>query len=205
MTKIKICGITNIDDAVTAANLGADMLGFVFYKKSKRYIEPHKVREIVNELPPSIGRVGVFVDEDADAVRDIAVESGLNMLQFHGDEAAEYCRLFNDYKTIKAFRIKDRLSLKGINAYDVDYYMLDTYSEAAKGGTGKSFDWKIVTDFEFLRPIILSGGLTVETIARAIQEVAPYGVDVSSGVEERPGKKDIKLMTKFIDTVRRIG
>lgn len=204
MTKIKICGITNKIDAIDAAGLGVDMLGFVFYKGSKRYVETKTVRDISNELKPSIKKVGVFVDEDADKVAKIAEDCSLDMLQFHGSESPEYCAGFKDrYKVIKAFRIKDKDSLKDINDYDVDFYLLDTYSDELKGGTGKSFDWKTIEGFELLKPVILSGGLTPDNVIAAIQSVVPYGVDVSSGIEKAAGRKDIKLMNKFIDNVRK--
>lgn len=190
------------------------MLGFIFYKKSKRYVEPKAVRDIANELPPSIMKVGIFVDEDAKKVLEIAQECSLEVLQFHGNESPEYCVQFSaegvaayggkvSYKIIKAFRIKDKDSLKGINDYAVDFYMLDTYSSKSKGGTGKSFDWRIIESFEFLKPVILSGGLTPVNVGRAIQDLAPYAVDVSSGVESTPGKKDINLMKKFIENARK--
>ena len=206
MTKIKICGITNKIDAVEAAKLGVDMLGFVFYRKSKRAVEPRTVRDIVNELPDSILKVGVFVDEDPERVAEIAQDCSLDILQFHGDETKEYCAGFkDDYKVIKAFRIKDRGSLKGINDFDVDFYMLDTYSAGSKGGSGKSFDWKLIEGFELLRPVILSGGLTPDNVTKAIQNVVPYGVDVSSGVEKEPGKKDLELMKRFVENVRKMS
>ena len=205
MTKIKICGITNKQDAINAASLGVDMLGFVFYKDSKRYVGPEIVRDIVNELPPFIGKVGVFVDEDKKKVFDIAADCSLGMLQFHGDEGIDYCGSFKDsYKVIKTFRIKNKNNLRGINDYDTDFYMLDTYSEKDKGGTGNNFDWKIIEDFEFLKPVILSGGLTPVNVAEAIKRFSPYGVDVSSGVEELPGKKDLNKMKQFVEKVRGI-
>lgn len=205
MVKIKICGITNKKDAIEAAKLGADMLGFVFYKKSKRYVEPKIVRDIVNELPPYIAKVGVFVDETAQKVSEIAQDCLLDTLQFHGDESPDYCASFKkSYKVIKAFRIKDKKDLKGINDYDVDFYLLDTYSGESKGGTGKTFDWKMIEGFELLKSVILSGGLGPENVEGAIQSVVPYGVDVSSGVESSPGRKDTDLMKKFVDNVRRL-
>lgn len=205
MVKIKICGITNKPDAIVAAGLGPDMMGFVFYNESKRYVEPRLVRDIANELPPFIAKVGVFVDMDKDEVLEIAQVCALDMLQFHGDETPDYCAGFKDsYKVIKAFRIKDSDSLKGINDYDVDFYMLDAYSEKSKGGTGARFDWKIVESFEFLKPVILSGGLTPDNVRDAIEKLFPYGVDVSSGVEASPGKKDADLMKKFVENVRRV-
>lgn len=204
MALVKICGITNKIDAVKAADLGADMLGFVFYGKSGRHVDINTVREIVNELPERVLKVGVFVDEDADIVREIAREAPLGALQFHGSEAPEYCAEFSgDYKIIKAFRIKDKASLKDINKYDVDMYLLDTYRSGAHGGTGEVFDWKIAKEFEFLKPVILSGGLNPDNVARAMAEIVPYGVDVSSGVETSPGRKDGELMKRFIAQARK--
>lgn len=205
MTKIKICGITNKPDALAAAELGVDMLGFVFYGKSKRCVDANTVRDIVNELPESILKVGVFVDEDKDRVLDIASDVSLDILQLHGDETPEYCAsLSGGYKVMKAFRIKDKTSLRHVNDYAVDYYLFDTYDKSLAGGTGKTFDWKILKDFEVLKPFILSGGLNPENVGKAIVEVAPYGVDVSGGVESAPGKKDITLLKKFVANVRRL-
>lgn len=204
MALIKICGITNKIDAVNAANLGVDMLGFVFYKESKRCVDRKTVREIVNELPESLTKVGVFVDEDADKVRAIAEDVGLDALQFHGNETPEYCAAFKgDYKVIKAFRLKDRQDLKSVGLYDVDYYLVDTHKNGLAGGTGETFDWKMLKDFEFLKPVILSGGLNPDNVAQAISEVVPYGVDVSSGVEESPGRKSLQLLKKFVEEVRK--
>ena len=205
MVKIKICGITNKRDAIAATELMPDMIGFVFYAGSKRYVEPRIVRDIANELPPSVLKVGVFVNEDSQKVLKIAEDCSLDMLQFHGDESPDYCAGFkDDHKVIKAFRIKDSGSLKGINEYNTDFYMLDTYSSRQMGGTGEKFDWKIVENFEFLRPVILSGGLTPDNVREAIERFAPYGVDVSSGVETVPGKKDLLLMKRFVENVRKL-
>lgn len=204
MVKIKICGITNKIDAINAVKLGVDMLGFIFYEKSKRYVDPKTAKDIINELPPYIAKVGVFVDEARNTALDIAGECGLDTLQFHGDETPDYCRSFrDDFKVIKAFRIKDKKSLGPVNGYDVDFFLLDTYSKEGKGGTGKHFDWKILQDFEFLKPIILSGGLTPENIGSAIKTVLPYGVDVSSGLESTPGRKDAELIKAFVANVRK--
>jgi len=206
MVRIKICGITNKQDAIEASGLGADMLGFILYRDSKRYIEPKKIRDVLNEVPDTIAKVGVFVDENAKKVIEIAQDCSLDMLQFHGKESPEYCAQFKDsYKIIKAFRIQDKKSLESINGYDVDYYLLDTHIDGLKGGTGKTFDWKLIEGYELLKPVILSGGLTPENVGSAIQNVAPYGVDVSSGVEASPGKKDLKLMKEFVDNVRKVA
>lgn len=205
MIKIKICGITNKHDALEAAGLGVDMVGFVFYKKSKRYVDPKTAEDIINELPPYMGKVGVFVDEEKSRVVETAENTLLNTLQFHGDETPEYCSAFKDrYKVIKAFRLKDKNDLKRINDYDVDYYLLDTYKSDTIGGTGRVFDWKILEDFEFLKPVILSGGLTPDNVQPAIKIVAPYGVDVSTGVEILPGKKDAVLMKRFVENARKM-
>lgn len=204
MTKIKICGITNKIDALNAASLGVDMLGFVFYRKSKRYVEPAVAEDIINELPPHIGKVGVFASEKRDYILDIAQDAGLDMLQFHGAETPEYCKIFRDtYKVIKAFRLKDKKDLKQVNDYDVDFYLFDTYKMDSVGGTGATFDWKILKDFEVLKPVILSGGLNPENVGRAIKEFLPYVVDVSTGVEASPGKKDVLLMKAFVENVRK--
>lgn len=206
MTRIKICGITNKVDAIKAAELGVDMLGFVFYEKSKRYVTPRTVCDIVNELPPYITKVGIFVDEKKDKVIEIAGEASIDILQFHGSETQEYCSgVRNDFKIIKAFRVKDKADLKVVNDYDVDFYLFDTYAEESKGGTGKTFDWKILDGFEFLKPLILSGGLNPQNVGDAIRQVAPYGVDVSTGVEKLPGKKDHLLMARFVENVRKTG
>jgi len=205
VTRIKICGITNKIDALAAVELSVDSLGFVFYKKSKRYVTPAKAEDIINELPPSIGKVGVFVDEKREDVIRIAEDAGLDILQFHGSETPEYCSSFKEkYKVIKAFRLKTKDDLKDVNSFDTDYYLFDTYENGSAGGTGKRFDWAILKDFEILRPMILSGGLDPENVERAIKEVAPYGLDVSSGVESAPGKKDIKLLKKFVENVRKV-
>ena len=204
MTKIKICGITNKRDAIEASKLGVEMIGFVCYEGSKRYVEPKTIRDIANEIPPYIAKVGVFVDETAENVSEIAQDCSFDILQFHGDESPEYCAGFkDDYKVIKAFRIKDKDSLKGINAYDTGYYLLDTYSTKLAGGTGECFNWNVLAGYEFLKPVILSGGLTPDNVVRAIQGIVPYGVDVSSGVEKSAGKKDLELMKRFVENVRK--
>ena len=204
MVKIKICGITNKIDAVAAAELNVDMLGFVFYKKSGRCVTPAMAADIINELPPGIRKVGVFADEDRKAVIGAAEDAFLDTLQFHGNETPEYCASFKPkYKVIKAFRLKTKLDLKTISGYDTDFYLFDTYKADLIGGTGEAFDWKILKDFEILRPVILSGGLTPVNVSAAIREVAPYAVDVSTGVEKSCGKKDLMLMKKFVENVRK--
>jgi phosphoribosylanthranilate isomerase len=205
MTKIKICGITNKIDAIAAASLGVDMLGFVFYKNSKRYVGPMTVEDIANELPPYIAKAGVFVDETKEKVIEIAQNATLDILQFHGSETPDYCAYFRTkYKVMKAFRLKNKKDLEKVNDYDTDFYLFDTHRTDSIGGTGETFDWKILKDFEVLRPVILSGGLNPGNVGRAIQEIVPYGVDVSTGVERSPGKKDPGLMKKFVENIRKL-
>lgn len=213
MTRVKICGITNLEDALGAVKLGADALGFVF-AESPRQIDPRKASQIIRSLPPFVTVVGLFVDERAEMVRKIMEDCRLDALQFHGDESPEYCGQFSTRtgdkslsgcrRTVKAFRIKDEETLKTIPSYRVDAYLLDAYVEGTVGGTGKSFNWDLAIEAKKIgRPIILAGGLSPDNVAEAIKKVSPYGVDVSSQVEKVPGKKDHKKMKDFMQTVRR--
>lgn len=202
--KVKICGITNLADALTAIREGADWLGFVFYKKSPRYISPDKAKAIIVKLPPAISKVGVFVNEKPATVKRIAGFCGLDVLQFHGGESPGYCRKFPGYKIIKAFRIKDSASLKEIEGYQVDGYLMDAFSDKGYGGMGKIFRWTILKKLpRKIFPLILSGGLNPGNVAAAIRKVRPFAVDLSSGVESRPGKKSLLLLKKFFTAVKR--
>ncbi len=203
MTRIKICGITNLEDAISAVDLGGDPLGFIF-TKSPRQISPGKAKNIIKKLPPFINVVGVFVNFPMKTVEKIAETCKIDTLQFHGNETPDYCAKFREtHKVIKAFRIKDKESLKLLNKYDVDGYLLDTYIKGTAGGTGKVFDWDLAKEAKrFAEPIILSGGINPGNVKDAIRKVKPYAVDVSSGVERSPGKKDIRLMKEFINAVR---
>ena len=198
-TKIKICGITNLADAQLAVELGADALGFIFYPKSPRYIKVTDAANICNRLPPFVTKVGVFVDE-----LEYEIEKALNYclltaLQFHGEEPPGFCSKFAA-KSIKAIRVRDEKSLQTAAEYDVDALLLDTYTEKERGGTGKTFDWSVaVKAKEIGPPIILSGGLTTVNVQDAIRKVRPYAVDVSSGVEREPGKKDSEKLRRFIE------
>jgi len=198
MVRVKICGITNVRDALAAVKCGTWALGFVFYKKSPRYVSPTKVKAIIQHLPPFVTAVGIFVNEQERAVKRIAEFCGLNALQFHGDETPAYCQKFKGYKVIKAFRIKDKFKLKDILRYKTDAYLLDTFHGKFYGGSGQTFNWDIIKDHKKLsKPVILSGGLNPHNVAQAISKVNPYAVDVSSGVEQSPGKKNKKLMKEF--------
>ena len=202
MFKIKICGITNLEDANAAVSYGADALGFVFYLKSPRKVTPETARNIISSLPQSITTVGVFVDEDKAKVEETASYTGLDIIQLHGSESPEYCNFSR--KVIKAFRIKDLSDLKQLSDYDVSAFLLDTYSPNEIGGTGQTFNREIAVEAKTYGHIILAGGLNPENIEEAIKHVQPYGVDVSSGVEgEIKGKKDYKKLQLFIERARK--
>ncbi|MDP3142464.1 MAG: phosphoribosylanthranilate isomerase [Candidatus Omnitrophota bacterium] len=200
--KIKICGITNLKDAQDAVRLGADLLGFVFYPQSRRYLLPENARKIIAQLPKQIKKAGVFVNESPARVRLIAEKCSLDILQFHGKESNYYCQQFPGYKIIKAFRIKNARSLKSIPRFKVDLVLLDTYSSKSFGGTGKSFNWDLLKELkrENIR-IMLSGGLNPKNISTAIKKVKPDAVDISSGVEISPGRKSRRLMKKLFENI----
>ncbi len=200
MVRIKICGITNIEDALLAIDLGADALGFMFYKESKRYIKPEKAHNIILKLPPFITTVGVFVNQELDDIRNIKEESGFDVFQLHGDESPDFCKNFE--RTIKTIRVKEDINPKEIEPYPVQAILFDTYSTKGYGGTGESFRWEILKSLNTSKKIILSGGLTPENVAQAIRTVNPYGVDVSTGIEEYPGKKNLEKIKKFIEAAR---
>jgi phosphoribosylanthranilate isomerase len=200
--KVKICGITNTPDALAAAEAGADAVGFVFYQGSPRFVTPPKVASIVREMPQFIMRVGLFVNAPEDEVVRAISECGLNLLQFHGDEPPEYCLQFG-LMSMKAFRVKDADSLKILPEYPTDAWLLDAYSPNQLGGTGHNFNWDLAVEAHKLgRPVFLAGGLTPENVAEAVRRVRPYGVDVSSGVESAPGKKDAAKVKAFVDAAK---
>lgn len=197
MVKVKICGITTPDDARMAVESGADALGFVFYDKSPRNINPAVAAQIIATLPPFIQTVGLFVNEETERINWTADYCGLDVVQLHGDESPEDCLEVNR-RVIKAFRIKDIVSIEPIRKYQVSGILLDTWSPDAFGGTGKSFNWEMAAAAGNYGRIILAGGLSPENVAEAIRAVKPYAVDVSSGVESTPGKKDAAKVKEFI-------
>lgn len=203
MLRIKICGITNLEDALIAVEHGADALGFVFYTESPRAIAPHRAKEIISNLPPFITTVGVFVDEDKMRLEQIARETGIDIIQLHGSESPEYCYNLNK-KVIKAIRVKELTDLESLKHYRVSAFLLDTYSPDAIGGTGLIFNWEIAIEAKRFGNIILAGGLNTENIEDAVKMVQPYGVDVASGVEgNEKGKKDHKKLGLFIERARK--
>lgn len=201
--KIKICGITNIEDAVCACKLGADALGFVFHPRSPRYINPHRAKEIISKVNKKVKKIGVFVNAEANYVKKIARMCKLDMLQFHGNESPSFCGEFPKYKIIKAFRIKDKSSFKDIGRYEkADYYLFDSFKKGFFGGTGRRFQLLLFKDVRIGKPFFLSGGLNPKNVKGAIKFAHPDWVDVSSGLESSVGKKDIKLLKEFIEEVK---
>jgi len=200
--RVKICGITSIEDAVAAVEAGADALGFMFYERSPRKISIETASAIKTALPPFVVKVGVFADAIENVIRS-AMLSGLNALQFHGNEPPDFVKRFSPITTIKAFRIQNAASLAQLAAYNTSAWLLDSYTPAQLGGTGTAFDWTLALQArKFGRPIILAGGLTPENVADAVRKVRPYAVDVSSGVESAPGKKDPAKVAAFIQAAK---
>lgn len=196
--RVKICGITNLEDASAAVDAGADALGFIFYESSPRKVSLEAAASIIRELPPFVAKVGVFVNEKEQTMLIAAAQIGLDTLQLHGEEPPApwlSCSL----KTIKAFRVRDADSLQGLRAYDTSAWLLDSFVPDKPGGTGAKFNWDLAVEARKIgRPIILAGGLTPENVAEAVHKVRPFAVDVSSGVESSPGKKDHTKVRRFI-------
>lgn len=195
--RVKICGITNKEDAQTAVSLGADALGFVF-AKSPRRVSKEQARDIIHGLPPFVSPVGVFVDEPGDTIKEICGFCGIGTVQLHGNEPPSLLHDLPGYKIIKAFRVKEEEDLKPLAQYHPHAFLLDSYVKGVMGGTGIPFKWEIAGLAHKYGAIILSGGLTPENVREAIRVVRPYAVDVSSGVEISPGRKDRASMKQFI-------
>ncbi|MFQ5852725.1 MAG: N-(5'-phosphoribosyl)anthranilate isomerase [Candidatus Binatia bacterium] len=202
MVKVKVCGITNIEDALRAVEFGADALGFNFYPPSPRYLCPRRAGAILTELPPNVCRIAVFVNEPRVKIKEILGHAcqpggvpGFSGVQFHGDEGQEECRGWS-LKVIKAFRIRDPESLAGISRFPADFYLLDSWNPGF-GGSGSPFLWSWIEGLDPGR-LILSGGLNHENVKQAVQQVRPYGVDVCTGVEAKPGVKDHGKLKDFI-------
>ncbi|MFH2036847.1 MAG: phosphoribosylanthranilate isomerase [Candidatus Zixiibacteriota bacterium] len=199
MTRIKICGITRLEDAIKAIELGVNALGFVL-AQSPRKMTPDAVAEIISEIPPFVNKVGVFVNINRKNATELAKEIGLDTIQLHGDDLKEYD--LSNLPTIHVYRVKDEKILESISKDRLKYFLLDTYQENKTGGTGQSFDWSIARQAGQYGKVILSGGLNEQNIVKALDIARPYGVDVSSGVESSPGIKDHNKMEKFISEVK---
>jgi phosphoribosylanthranilate isomerase len=206
MTFVKICGITNLDDALAAVDAGADALGFNFYKPSPRYVTPETAREIIDQLPASILTVGVFVNEQSpQSVKNLACDAGVTAIQLHGDESPEFCQQLDGHFVIKALSAGHGFDSRQARAYDVEAILLDTKDEQLRGGTGRVFDWSIAREVNRAVPkLFLAGGLGVQNIEEAIVSVDPYGVDACSKLEESPGKKNHERMRAFVKAVRSV-
>ncbi|MBW2041969.1 MAG: phosphoribosylanthranilate isomerase [Deltaproteobacteria bacterium] len=202
MVRVKICGITRLEDALWAARCGVDALGFIF-AQSPRRISPESARGIIDSLPPFVCSVGVFVNEARHTLADIAEFCGLQWIQLHGEEPPGYCHRLS-LPAIKAFQIKDAGSLESIASYKgaVKGILLDTHHPVKKGGSGRCFDWRLAVEAKkFALPVILSGGLSPANIRKALQVVSPDAVDVNSGVEKSPGQKDTGLVKRFMQNI----
>ena len=203
MTEIKICGITNIADGLAAASAGADALGFVFHPPSPRYVTPGRAREIIGSLPPALCTVGVFVNLAAAEVLQIAELCGLDFIQLHGGETQDYCRRFPRERLIKALSFRSEEEFAAMADYPVRAFLVDAHDPVRFGGTGKTCDWNLARKAAARHPLILAGGLGTENILAALETVKPLAVDISSGVEVQPGRKDHEKIRAVIDAVRR--
>ena len=225
---VKICGITTIGDALVAADAGADAIGLVFYPASPRHVDFEVAARIVEQLPSTVAAVGVFVNPSIEELRKAATEVGIDAFQLHGDESPEFVSQIEfvaqrkprpvgflpgipgtepgRVATIKAFRVRDSRSLEVLPRYEADLWLLDSYVPGEPGGTGAQFNWKLAVDAVRMgRPVVLAGGLTPNNVADAIRTVRPHAVDVSSGVESAPGRKNPALVRAFINAVKRAG
>ncbi len=203
MTEIKICGITNLDDALAVCEAGADAMGFIFYPKSPRCVSPRRAREIISALPRGIAKVGVFVNDDPERIEEIAGICGLDFIQLHGDETPDYCRRFPASTVIKAFSPRIAADLKRAADYPVRAILVDAFAPGLYGGTGKTSNWELARAIGERCPLILSGGLNSANIEEAIATVSPDAVDINSGVESAPGRKDHYKINEIIEMIRR--
>ena len=203
VVKIKICGITNVEDALAAVDMGADLLGFNFYQKSPRYIRPDHALVIIDKLPTFVDTVGIFVNPTAEHLKEIVEQSFLNWIQLHGDETPEFCDSLHwlHARTIKAVRVKSAEQIEQARKYHTDAVLLDAFDREKYGGTGKTFDWNIIGIL--LKRVFLAGGINPENAVRAI-EVGVYGIDICSGIESSPGKKDHKKMKKLFENIEHV-
>jgi phosphoribosylanthranilate isomerase len=203
ITKVKICGITNYDDAVAAMDMGADLLGFNFYSKSPRYLTKEKAAAIIDKLPGFIDTAGVFVNASVEHIHDTKSFCHLDWVQRHGDETPEFCRSFlsHDIKIMKAIRVKDEADIQKADDFFTDALLLDAFDPDKYGGTGSAFDWNIVGHIN--KRVFLAGGINPDNAATAVA-LGVYGIDVCSGIESVPGKKDHKKMKKLFENIRHL-
>jgi len=201
--KVKVCGVRSFEEAEASLDAGADVLGFNFWPSSPRYIAPHAAREVISKLSPVVSTVGVFVNEVADRITEIAFDLKLTAVQLHGDESPEFCAALDSIKTIKAIRVGQAFDLNVIKSYPVSMVLLDSNIKGSYGGTGQRFDWRIAIEAKRFAPIILAGGLNTENVWDAITHVRPAAIDVCSGVEAERGRKDLAKLRRFMAVVAR--
>ncbi|MBU0910446.1 MAG: phosphoribosylanthranilate isomerase [Proteobacteria bacterium] len=201
-TRIKICGMTDLEEVRHAVAAGVDALGFIFAKASPRYIEPERARVIISSLPPFVDAVGVFLNDEADRVAEIVQYCNVTVIQLHGSESPDYCRRFRT-RVIKAFQVHDKLTAGDLFAYEdvVSGFLLDTYDKKQAGGTGTTFDWSLIHKLQPGKPLILAGGLGPANVAQAITAVRPFAVDINSAIETEPGRKDPVLISRLVEAV----
>jgi phosphoribosylanthranilate isomerase len=205
MTRIKICGMTNVSDARSAVEYGVDALGFIFYPKSQRYVSPEMAKEMIRKLPCDVIRVGVFVNQEIREVKEIARFCNLSLIQLHGDESPRYCGQFSGFSLIKAISPRTEAEILRLGDYPVDAVLVDAYEQGRYGGTGKTSDWRLAIKVKERHFLILSGGLNADNIREAIETVRPQAVDINSGVEISPGKKDPDKMREIVEIARGTG
>lgn len=206
MARVKVCGITNLNDARASVEAGACALGFNFYPKSPRYLPPLEAAEIIRQLPEGVFAVGVFVNEpDSTAIKAVAKMAGIHAVQLHGEESPSFCNSLNDLFVIKALRVRDDFHPREAASFETDAILLDAFKAGLYGGTGQPFDWTVAARTkEFVRKLFLAGGLNATNVGQAIKAVQPYAVDVCSGVESSPGRKDPAKLYAFMDATRKV-
>src|SRR3954471_2707214 len=205
MTRVKICGITEFEDARDAVLLGANAIGLNFYPNSPRYVEPSKASKIIEKLPPFVTIVGVFVNHpDPQNLEDFALSLGLHAVQLHGNESPDYCSMIQRVKVIKAIRMDSNFKVESLRSFGNRMFLLDSATPGQFGGTGQTFDWTKAYGANAFGSIVIAGGLNPENIGEAVSSLHPFAVDVSSGVEASPGKKSYDKMRRFIEAVRRV-
>lgn len=205
MTEIKICGVTNMEDASCVATCGADAIGFIFYPKSPRYVAPERVKEIIEKIPKEITKVGVFVNHDVVEVKETIDFCSLDLVQLHGDESPAYCGQFPQSQVIKTLAPRTEDDLGNVREYPVKAILVDAHDPVRYGGTGEQSDWELAAKVKEISPLILAGGLTLDNIQEAIETVSPHAVDINSGTERSPGKKDHQKVKEIIDLVHQLG
>jgi phosphoribosylanthranilate isomerase len=201
--RVKICGVRSLEEARVAVEAGADALGFNFWPRSPRYVAPESAREVIAAMTPLVACVGVFVNEEAERIRELVSHLGLSAVQLHGDELPEFCEKLDSLKLIKAFKVGPEFDLGSIRRYAVNAILLDTGVKGSYGGTGKRFDWRVAIEAKRYGPMILAGGLNEGNVAEAIERVQPMAIDVCSGVEAEPGRKDLDKLRSFMAAVAR--